>query len=192
VKSISVGQQSALDSSHVTPVYFVQISFADDDVQYYCTAGASIAWNGYTWLGTGGLVAIEPIRETGAIEAVGLRLTMSGVPTGLISLALQGEIQGRAITFYLGLLDTAGALIGTPVTEYVGRLDTMTIVEGEQDATIIVTVESEMASLMSPAIRRYTDADQQKQYLGDKIFQYVAQMREKALPFPSLEAQRRG
>ena len=192
MKSISVGQQSALDSAHVVPVYFVRIDFADDDVQYYCTAGATIAWNSYNWLGTGGLVNIEPIRETGAIEAVGLRLTMSGVPTGLISLALQGEIQGRPITFYLGLLDTAGALIGTPVTEYVGRLDTMTIVEGEQEATISVTVESEMVALMSPAIRRYSNADQQKQYSGDRVFEFVAQMREKALPFPTLEAQRRG
>jgi hypothetical protein len=192
VKSLSIAQQSALDASHVVPVVFAQIDFAVDNVQRYCTAGASIAWNGYTWLGTGGLVNIEPIRETGAIESVGLRVTMSGVPSNLISLALVGEFQGRPITLWLGLLDSAGALIGTPVAEYAGRLDTMTIVEGEQSATIALTVESEMAALMSAAVRRFTDADQQKQYPGDLGFQYVAQMREKALPFPSGDALRRG
>jgi hypothetical protein len=192
VKSISAGQQTALDAAHVVPVVFAQIDFAALDVQRYCTAGATIAWNSYNWLGTGGMVGIEPVRETGAIESVGLRLTMSGVPSNLISLALTGEFQGRAITFWLGLLDAAGALIGDPIVEYTGRLDTMTIVEGEQTATISVTVESEMASLMSAAARRFNDADQQKEYSGDKFFQYVAQMREKVLAFPTAEAARRG
>jgi hypothetical protein len=191
VKSISVGQQSALDAAHAVPVVFAQLDFASDNVQRYCTAGATIAWSGYNWLGTGGLVNIEPIRETGAIESVGLRLTMSGVPSTLVSLALQGEFQGRPITLWLAMLDADGALIGDPVTEYAGRLDTMTIVDGEDSATISVTVESEMASLMGASIRRYTDADHQKDYSGDLIFQYVAQMKEKALPFPSGDALRR-
>jgi hypothetical protein len=192
VKSLTVGQQAALDAAHVVPVAFAELNFASDNIQRYCTAGASIAWNGHTWLGTGGLVSIEPIRETGAIESVGLRLTMSGVPSNLISLALVGEFQGRAITFWLGLLDASGVLIDTPIVEYAGRLDTMTIVEGDETATISVTVESEMASLMAAAVRRMNDADQQRDYPGDKFFQYVAQMKEKSIPFPSGDALRRG
>ncbi|MEN9806090.1 MAG: hypothetical protein RL756_598 [Pseudomonadota bacterium] len=191
MKSLSIAQQSALDASHVVPVVFAQIDFASGNVQRYCTAGASIAWNGYTWLGTGGLVNIEPIRETGSIESVGLRLTMSGVPSTLVSLALQGEFQGRPVTLWLALLDANGALIGTPITEYAGRLDTMTIVDGADSATISVTVESEMASLMGASVRRHTDADHQKDYPGDKIFAFVAQMKERALPFPSGDALRR-
>ena len=180
MKSLTVGQQAALDAAHVVPVAFAELNFASDNIQRYCTAGATIAWNGHTWLGTGGLVSIEPIRETGAIESVGLRLTMSGVPSNLISLALVGEFQGRAITFWLGLLDASGVLIDTP------------IVEGDETATISVTVESEMASLMAAAVRRMNDADQQRDYPGDLFFQYVAQMKEKSIPFPSGDALRRG
>jgi hypothetical protein len=199
VKSLTAGQQAALDAAHVVPVAFAELNFASDNIQRYCTAGASIPWQMFNpagpsidWLGTGGLVSIEPIRETGAIESVGLRLTMSGVPSNLISLALHGEFQGRAITFWLGLLDASGVLIDTPIVEYAGRLDTMTIVEGDETATISVTVESEMASLMAAAVRRMNDADQQKDHPGDLFFQYVAQMKEKSIPFPSGDALRRG
>lgn len=192
MKPVSAAFQNALDAQHVTPVILAKLDFAALDVQRYCTAAVTIAWDNQTWLGTGGMVSIEPIRETGSVESVGIRITLSGVPNNLISLALQGQFQGRPATFYLALLNDQGVVIDTPILEYGGRLDTMTIVEGEETSTITVTVESEMAALMSSAARRFDDNDQQKQHPGDKFFNYVAQMKEKILPFPSKEAQRRG
>lgn len=185
--------QTALDAAHAAVVLFVQADFdaGDGGTQYYCTAGASITWNSQTWLGTGGLVGIDPIRETAAVESVGLRITLSAVPSALLSLALGSHVQGRALTIWAGALDASNALITSPVQVYAGRIDTMTIEDGESTATITTTVESEMAALMAAAVRRFTDADQQKVYPGDKAFEYVPQMVEKVLPFPSREAQQR-
>lgn len=188
MRSLSAGMQTALDAAHVQTLLFVQADFSSG-TQRYCTAGASITWDSQTWLGTGGLVNIDPIREASGVEAVGLRLTMSGVPSALISLALGETIQGRALTIWAAVLDASNAVVSSPVQVFAGRMDTMTIEESGDTATITVTVESEMVGLMSAAVRRYTDADQQKAYPGDKVFQYVPQMVEKLLPFPSKEAQ---
>ena len=189
MRTISTAMRNALDAAHVASALFVQCEFASG-TQHYCTAGASIAWNGSTWLGTGGLVTIAPIRETTAIESTGISLTMSGVPTAMVSLALAETVQGRALTIWAAAMDSSSQPIGSPIQVYAGRMDTMTIEESGDTATITLTVESEMAALMGSAVRRYSDADQQKVYPGDLGFQYVAQMTEKLLPFPSKEAQR--
>lgn len=191
MRTLSAGMQTAVDAAHAQVVLFVKADFdaGDGGTQYYCTAGASIAWNGFTWLGTGGLVSVEPLRETAAIESVGLRMTLSGVPSSLLSLALGSHVQGRLLTVWMGALDSSNALISSPLQVYAGRIDTLTIEDGEQTATITATVESEMAALMSAAVRRYTNEDQQRAYPGDKVFEYVPQMVEKVLPFPSREAQ---
>lgn len=188
MRSISTAMRNALDATHVASALFVQCNF-DSGTQFYWTGGASIAWNGNTWLGTGSLVSLEPIRETGAVEAVGLQVTMSGVPSALVSLALSEQVQGRTITIWLAAMDSVGQPVGSPIQVFAGRMDAMSIDESNDAATITLTVESEIASLMSAAVRRYTDADQQAQYAGDKFFAYVPQMVEKLLPFPSREAQ---
>lgn len=188
MRTLSAGMQTALDAAHVQTLLFVQVDFTSG-TQYYCSAGASIVWNGQTWLGTGGLVGIDPIRESSGVEAVGLRLTMSGVPSALISLALGETIQGRTLTIWAAALDSSNAVIASPLQVFAGRVDTMTIEESGDTANVTVTVESEMVGLMSAAVRRYTNEDQQKVYAGDKVFEYVPQMVEKVLPFPSREAQ---
>jgi hypothetical protein len=190
MKSISVGQQAALEAAHVVPVGFFEVDWASTGVQRYCTAGADIVWNTHTWQGRGQIVDISPIRETEAVEAVGYRLTLSGVPSSFVSGALQEPVQGRRLTMWLGLLDAAGALIGTPIGEFEGRMDTMPILDGET-ATITLNVESEMASLMGAAVRRYTDEDQRKVYPTDGFFRFVPTMTERLIVFPSAQAQGR-
>lgn len=196
MKSLTAPQQAALEAGHVVPLLFVEVAFTSG-TQRYCTAGATIARALFNptavsedWLGTGGLVNIEAIRETTNVESTGLRMTLSGIPSAMISLALGEDVQGRPISVWLGVMDSAGALIGTPVLEWQGRIDTLTIAETDDTATITATAESRMASLMKAAPRRYTDADQQNLYPGDLIFNYVPQMKEKVLPFPSKEAQK--
>lgn len=196
MKSITAAQQAALDAGHVIAVLFVEVDFASGKKRY-CTAGATIPYTTFSptagsedWLGTGNLVGIEPIRETGNVESTGLRLTISGIPSAMVSLALQEDVQSRRISMWFGVMNPNGTLIDTPVLEWQGRIDTLSIAESQDTATIVTTAESRMAALMRAAPRRYNDADQQKLYLGDKIFNYTAQMREKVLPFPSKEAQK--
>jgi hypothetical protein len=191
-KTLTAGQQNALDATAVWPVLFIEIDWHSDDggVQRYVTAGAKIPWNGYDWLATGNLVDVAPIVETSEIAAEGVKFTLAGGPQSLVSTALQGKVQGRRVTMWLGLLDAAGALIDTPVKEWEGLGDTLDIVDSPDKSTIVFKVESRMAALLGSVTRRYTDEDQRKFHPNDRIFKYVAQMEQRSIIFPSANAQR--
>jgi hypothetical protein len=179
-KTVTANQQTALSAPTVRPVLFLEMDFASG-VARYVTAGASIAWNTYDWLAVGNLIDIGPIEETSELSASGIKLTISGVPSSLISLALGEAIQGRRITIWFGLIDSAGALIDTPVKEWEGRMDVMSVKDTAGAATIEMTCESRMAALLGSVTRRYTDEDQQAHFPGDDIFKFVPQMTEKVL-----------
>jgi hypothetical protein len=184
-KTLTAGQQNALDATAVWPVLFIEIDWHSDDAPgpgRYVTAGAPITWNTYSWTATGNLVDIAPIVETGEVVAEGLKITLSGAPSSLVSIALQGKVQGRRVTMWLGVLDADGALIDDPVKEFEGMGDTLDITDAPDKSTIVFKVESRMAALLGSVTRRYTDEDQKKFHPNDRIFKYVAQQVERGVP----------
>ena len=195
MKSIDPSVVTALDSDSVRLVAFVQINFTSG-VQYYCTAGHSLPWNGQNWVGLGALSSISPIKETEAVESPGLKLSLVGFNTtvapNLIALSLGEAVQGRTMQLWVGFLDPVNyQLLATPTLEFKGRLDTLSIEEDGEEAHISVTVESRFAYLLRAAPRRYTDEDQRARYPNDRFFEYIAQMKERVVVFPSRELQQR-
>jgi len=191
MKTISVAQQTALDAGVARPVAFVEIDWTSG-VQRYCTAGASIAWDEETWTAVGTLVEFGEVEETEDAVSTGVTMTLSGVPSSLLSLALSEHIQGRAVRMWLAPMDEAYALIGTPVLEYSARCDVLIHEHTEEGvASLTLTTESRMAALLGAATRRYTDEDQQAQYAGDDFFKFVPAMNERLIVFPSAQAQGR-
>jgi hypothetical protein len=196
VKSLSGNQTTALQAAGLPIILFAEFDFSTGGgVQRYCTAGYDFYWNPYTWKGLGGLVSLEAIRESSDVEAVGLKATLLGFNNTLypspVSVALTEHVQGKSCKIWLGVLNDSYQLVDTPVLEFSGRIDTLTITEDAGTATMSVSMESRFASILRPNVRRYTDADQQHYWPGDKYFEYLPDMREKVLVFPSKEAQRR-
>lgn len=195
MKSISIAQQQALRAAYALPVLFAEVDWAEG-LERYVTAGADMTWNSVVWRGIGDVVSIDPITEADAVEATAVRFSLAGVASSRISQALQTQAQGRRATLWLGVLDPDTLqLIGTPVREFEGRLDAPAIAEstdgGEVVATVSITAESRMASLLSANVRRYTDQDQRRFHPGDAFFRFTAEMVERLIVFPSAEAQRR-
>jgi len=191
MKSISLAQQDAMSAAVVRPVAFVEVDWLSG-TQRYCTAGAPMSWSGQDWMALGNLVAISEIEETEAVAATGIALTLSGVPTSLLSLALSEHIQGRPLRIWVAPTNENYALIGEPVLEYVGRCDVLTHDLTEDGvASLTLSVESRMASLLGAAVRRYTDEDQKAEFPGDDFFRFVPQMAERLIVFPSAQAQGR-
>ena len=54
-------------------------------------------------------------------------------------------------------------------------------IEAGETATISISVESRLVDWERPRVHRYTNADQQIAYPGDKGLEFVAQMVEKEL-----------
>ena len=181
--------QTALAAEHVEFILFAELQFAAG-TERYTTCAFDLAWNGFTWKGLGGLAAVQEVRETTSLEAVGVRLSLSAVPLAAISLALNDNPQGRPAKLWAAVFDSdTGTLVDTPMAEYVGRLDVLTINRAEDKATISVNVESRLADFARPANGRFSDADQQSRTAGDKFFEYVAQFAERELIFFSKEQQ---
>lgn len=133
-----------------------------------------------TYLGVGNLGSIEAIQEGATLQSYGVKLTLSGVDTSIITAALAEHYQGRDCKIWLILLDADHALVGDPVEVFSGRMDTMEIIRGAT-AEVTLAVESRLADWDRPRIRRYTDEDQQRVYPGDLGLQFVNEMAEKEL-----------
>tara|TARA_Y100000310_G_scaffold62111_1_gene57385 strand:+ start:849 stop:1436 length:588 start_codon:yes stop_codon:yes gene_type:complete len=138
--------------------------------------------NSNTYSGVGSLGVIEAIEETTDLKATGIRMTLSGVASSLISVALDEDYQGRTLRAYLCFFDTDHVLIGDAVLMFAGRMDVMTIVDTGDEASIQLTAESRAVDLerVGEAFR-YTDEDQQRLFTGDLGCRFVEELVDKSI-----------
>lgn len=177
-RQIDATTVDAVKAGHVPYLFFAQLDFSTP--LRVCSAAYDVVWNGYTWIGVGTLGNLEPIEEQASLEAIGIRLTLTGVPTDLVAVSLAEQYQGRPIQVWFTPLREDLQIMATPVRMFSGRMDTMDTEVGDT-ATITVAAESRMVSWDKPRVRRYNNEDQQSRYPGDRGFEYVAQMVEKQL-----------
>lgn len=179
-RDLTAGYQSQLSGGSFRPVVFYEGAFASGTLRLW-SGIASIAWNGQTWTGVGGLLGVSEVHESDEIRANGMTVSLSGVDPSRLSLVLGQARSGAAGRLWFGLLDGAGAVIADPYLAFEGRLDEPTIDEGGETATISISYESRLIDLERPRERRYTHEDQQIDFPGDLGFQYVAELQDKVV-----------
>lgn len=131
-----------------------------------------------TFTGTGGLLSIGGLEETGDLSAKSVTLTLSGVPSTIISLALQEPYQRRACRIYFGVESVSDV-----VEIFTGKMNTMRILDSEDTATIEMTVESKLVELERSANWRYNDENHQSRNSGDSFFSYVQSIQDAQIPW---------
>jgi hypothetical protein len=192
---------SELTKETVYPFFAIEIDFASGPLYVWTGYGDLIA-NGNTYLGAGQLVNISSVEETTEIEAKGATITMSGIPSSFLSLALTEPYQGRECRIYFGLwlsnsqLSTESNQVIT--TEnlfnfqlegdnkyfaeiFSGELDQMNISEQGSTSTISVTAENVLIKLERPVVRRFTNEDQKSRFPNDRGLEYVASLQDKEI-----------
>lgn len=107
-RDLSVGMQSAIRTGTVYPVILYAGEFDSGWVRLWSGTGP-LVWAGDTYLGAAELGAISAVEETTEIRAGGITCTLSGIPSSLISLALQDARQGLRARLWLGLLAESGS-----------------------------------------------------------------------------------
>lgn len=177
-RAIDGSTAGALAAGHVPYLFFVQLDFTQP--LRVCSAGYNVDWNGFSWLGLGALGAIDPIQEQASLEAIGVRLTLSGVPSEMIAIALAEQYQGKSCQIWFAPLREDLQLLSQPIRLFAGRMDTMDAEVGDT-ATITLSAESRMVAWDRPKTRRYNHEDQISRYPGDLGFIYVSQMVERNL-----------
>ncbi|MFU8883098.1 MAG: hypothetical protein ACNA7Q_12085 [Rhodobacterales bacterium] len=171
---------AAIGAEVLRPVVLVEIDFTSMPVRMWSGLGP-LTWGGVEWMGLGDLGSISPVREGEGIEPHGLTLELSGVPPELLGLALSEPYQGRHIAAWLGLTDSAGALLPGPKQLFAGRLDIMEVEDSADSAVIRVTAESRLVDLLKPREWRYTHEDQQIHAPGDLGLEFVAALQNKEI-----------
>jgi hypothetical protein len=169
--ALTTAEQAAL-AAKVTPMaLLVEMRF--DTPLYLCTAGIDLDYDGKSWKGIGLLGAIDEISsEIGDVKP--LRMSLSSVPNDVLGLALGEQIKGKKVRVSLSIHDPSTYQILRVHQLWAGELDQMTVEEGAPTGQVSVTAIHRSAVFARPRPFRYTDADQQAEFPGDRSLQFIA------------------
>lgn len=191
----------------VAPFFAVDLEFDSPNELRFWSGIGDLTVGGATYTGAGNMLNVSEVRESSDLAANGATLTLSGIPSSLISLALDEPYQGRVARINFGLLDydlLEDALLLKEDGDYIlledgnriditvsqvanffnlfsGYMDQMNIVESGDTATIALSIENKLIDLERPRSRRYTDQSQQSRYSGDVAFEFVNRLQSEEI-----------
>ena len=208
-RTLSAGVTENLEEDVIYPFFAVELLF---DVGNFTAVDGTVnnrilrLWTGFgtlvfeenTYYGTGNLLEVSTVEESAEMAAKGATLTLSGVPSDVISLALSEPYQGRQARLHFGilqkgklqlessnyiLLQDGGKIFlednKTSLTEvFVGYMDQMSINESPDTASIQLTLENRLIDLERARVGRFTSEYQKSIYPTDKGFDFVEGMQD--------------
>ena len=186
----------------VYPFFAIELRFDGDNVLRLWTGqGTLVLEDGTNWIGTGNLLDISAIEETSELAVKGATLTLSGVPSEVISLALSEPYQGRVCNIYFGTLSQGsllqesssyillqdGSRIELETGEkgfneiFSGYMDQMNIEESGETSTIQLLVENKLVDLERARVARFTSGYQKSIYAGDLGLDFVEDLQDQQI-----------
>lgn len=191
---------TAIEYDILSPFIAVQMNLDSGVLRMWSGLGTKKI-NGSNFFGVGTLLGISAIEETAELYASGATVSLSGVPSDMLSIALSQPYQGRRAFIYLGVTVGSGSWVlisgvwndggiwsdssywhdeGVSASQvYSGYLDQMTIEEQADTSTIAVTIESKLIDLERVRTYNYTSATQKADYPLDLGFDFVASLQGK-------------
>ena len=185
-RTVPAALLTALSQPEIQPFYAVEALFDDtDDTRWdevgYTAENAIRLWTGYgdktiatnTYTGSGNVMAISGLEEVADLAAKNITITLNGIDSELVSIALQEPYQRRLLRVYFGTDDT------TTVEIFSGFMNTMSIEDSGETSTITLTVESKLVALERASNRRYTQENHQARNSGDTFFSFVTELQDR-------------
>ena len=167
-------------AANLKPFLAVSLDFDGDPVNAWVGNG-TITFGGADYFGIGNLLSVSAIQETQEIKATNCTVSLSGIPSDLISAALNTNYQGRTGNVYLGALDSSRAVVADPYIIFGGQMDILTVIENPDSHMINVELESRLISLKRAKTRKFTSEDQQIDFPDDLGFNNLANLRDKKI-----------
>jgi hypothetical protein len=181
---LSLHAAAATTAPVAAPVILCELDFASGAFRAWTGLGP-LHWAGKVFEGVGDIGAVGEIEETIELRAVRLTLALSPVPQEVVDIALaERSFRLRPARLWGALLDPEGAFVADPFPLWAGLMDTMEVVDGAEPR-VSLTCESRLVDLERAEVRRYTDADQQAEYPGDRFFEFVPALQEAEIKLPS-------
>lgn len=176
-RDVSSEVLSALEGATVRPFFAVEMLFDSAPIRLWTGTGTR-TFGELEWIGAGTLLDISAVEETSEIAARGATITLGGLNTEVIGLALQSPYQGRVCNLYFGIMAEDG--VSANLTQvFSGFMDEMNIEEGAEYGTIELKVENKLIDLERARVRRFSSAYQKSRYPDDKGFDFVEDLQDK-------------
>jgi Bacterial Ig-like domain (group 2) len=198
VKSLSSAFIAELTQPGVFPVFFLELAFENLTIYAWSGIGpitpAGPATNslstfpyGTTFTGLGWLGKISTIPQTIKVQAQNITLTLSGIPSELVTEAINQVRMNGTATVWFAFMNGEGALLSAidPQQMFYGALDVPTLIDGADTCTLSITCENPLISLNLAPNRRFNDADQQAAFPGDLGFSFVDALENTDLFWPA-------
>jgi hypothetical protein len=208
-RDLSLDTIDNINAPLVEPFFAVEMLFDSNLVRMWTGVGTLVLADGTEWIGSGNLLNISTIEETQDMSVKGANISMSGIPSELLSLALQEPYQGRVCNIYFGAFSTnndsgfllqedsayillqngSKIVVGTvsnPIEFnmlFSGYMDQMNITEASDTATIEMLVENKLIDLERARVARFTSGYQKSLYPNDKGLDFIENLQDKKIPW---------
>lgn len=181
-RDLTSGMTDAIVGVVVRPVLLVEGQFIGGSINWWTGVG-ELSYDSKTWQGVGDLLGVSAMEETGEIKASGITVSLSGVKTEKMSLALSEMRRGMPGKIWLALLNEAGEVIDAPKIMFRGRLDTCTVEDGGDTSTISLAYEHELIDLERAREVRYTSEEQRREFSDDAGLDNIAALQDATIPW---------
>ena len=169
---------TAIEQPEVFPFFAVELNFLSDTIRMWTGQGTLTLGDGTQWIGLGQLLNISSIEETSEMSVKGATISLSGIPSEILSLALSEPYQGREAKIYFGI---NGEDIFNEL--FSGYMDQMNIEEGSDTSTIEMSVENKLIDLERARVARYTSGYQKSVYPNDLGLDFIEDLQDKQIPW---------
>lgn len=172
--------KEVIRSGHYSPIMMVELDTLPEPI-YLWTGIGDLVYAGKTYLGTGALGAIEPIKESAEIKAESVTLSLYCMKDliaedgdGIDFNALREcEIKEREGRIFYGLLGDDGNELIAVEPAFCGDMDALRVINRPTDYEIKLTIFNRLIILKKRENLWHTDVDQQYLHPGDTSHRFV-------------------
>lgn len=176
---------TALESAIFRPLFLVEIEF--DTPLYFSSAFAARTVAGIQYQGAGNLGKLSSAKENSDLEPNQLEIRLAGISDASLTAIGSSNYLNRDVRVKVAMMDESGAVLGdTTMNYFLGRTDEVKYQYGK-NSSITVIARDRLADWQRPRVERNMNSDQQAMYAGDKGFEFVGQISDKRIVWPTGE-----
>lgn len=156
----------------------VWFDFASQEMRLWQGRGSFRDGAGNVWQGLGEFGQVSGLQGSSMLSVDPVTMTLSGLDPSMMSHVREqaSEITGRRCGVYFIMFDQDFSLLDDPFLAELYLMDKATLSVDGESRTMIVSLNAEplFFSKHIPPVAMMSDADQQRKYPGDTIFQRVS------------------
>jgi len=183
VRSVDSAISTAVAAHVIKGIYLCRLDFDSGIVAWHSGFG-NIVLNTVTYTGVGTLGNISVIKEETGVKAASVAVTLSGIKSEVVSLALsQPFLNRKAYVYFVPIDEEDQPVTANAYLLFRGAIDSIDGVTGST-AKFNVSLKSRLSDWSRPRKSLYSDVEQQQLYPGDKGMEYIAQLSQKKIIWP--------